>query len=223
MRSLIRKLIPALILLFGSLCVNGQIVYYQGGYFEKTGGKWYEYRPQEHRGVHNYFDEVADEADRWVLDNGACQVALPKNPAKANVLLKMPGREWEYKYTALAATCPRCKGTGLTECAFCGGSKQAAVCNVCHGTRRRGDRICPFCEGKVHRECPACHGSGKKEICRTCGGRRVLSAREFARLDSIRAAVIDTIRAVEEQMRQYQQRLINAANPTSPATTQSTR
>lgn len=84
------------------ICANasGQKVNYKGGYFQKSGNKWYEYRPQEKKGIHNSFNQVSEDANWWVLDNGRCQVAIPKNPGKNNILIKMPGGQWQFKYTA---------------------------------------------------------------------------------------------------------------------------
>lgn len=135
-----------------------QRVDYDGGYFKKEGNKWYEYRPQEKSGIHNYFDQVDDQADWWVLDNKLCQVAIPKNPSKNNILIKMPGGDWKYKYTTKSNT----NATGRKTCEFCKGSGWCTSCKgsgISDGLMLWGKPVpCGLCGGK--KVCFKCAGKG---------------------------------------------------------------
>jgi len=94
-----------LMLLFAVVCVNAnaQKFYYEGGYFEKNGSKWFEYKPSQKDGVWNWFDEVDDQEYYYVIDNGNCQVAVPKSTSY-NFLIKLKGEtEWKFKYKSARA------------------------------------------------------------------------------------------------------------------------
>lgn len=85
---------------------NAQKFYYEGGYFEKNGEKWFEYKPTEKDGVWNQFTEVDNQENFYVIDNGLCQVAVPKSTSY-NFLIKLKGQsEWQFKYTSKKAEQP---------------------------------------------------------------------------------------------------------------------
>jgi len=89
-----------LALFFIVICVNtnAQKFYYEGGFFEKVGSKWYEYKPSQQNGVWNQFTEVDDQEYFYVIDNGLCQVAVPKSTSY-DFLIKLKGEtEWKFKY-----------------------------------------------------------------------------------------------------------------------------
>ncbi len=181
-----------IILFFCAIIATGQRVDYQGGYFEKVGNRWNEYRPQEKSGVHNYFNQIDDQKDWWVLDNGNCRVAIPKNPSVDNILIKLPGQDWKYKYTATgirnyhpnsnsnkSASANKTKSTNSNSNNSTSVNKTKSTkrndgrvtCEKCHGT---GTMTCPSCGGKGSKSrCILCHGTGRgigNMRCSTCGG-----------------------------------------------------
>lgn len=171
-----KKLFTFIFIILGVVFLQAQRVDYQGGYFKKEGNKWYEYRPQEKSGVHNYFNQVDDQADWWVLDNGLCKVAIPKNPSKNNILIKMPGGDWKYKYTATSIS------GYSTSASKNRTSKSTAAKNTNSAkskTNTAGRKTCELCKGSG--VCTSCKGSGvsdglmlwgKPVPCGLCGGKK---------------------------------------------------
>lgn len=95
-----KKSILLLALFFIVICVNtnAQKFYYEGGYFEKVGSKWYEYKPSQQDGVWNQFTEVDDQENFYVIDNGLCQVAVPKSTSYDFLIKLKSETEWKFKY-----------------------------------------------------------------------------------------------------------------------------
>ncbi len=80
----------------------GQKFYYDGGYFEKVGSKWFEYKPTEKDGVWNWFDEVTSSDDNfYVIDNGLCKIAVPKTPVNDFYIMMKGGSKWDFKYKSV--------------------------------------------------------------------------------------------------------------------------
>lgn len=101
--NVIRVLVIALMCLCG-LSAFAQKFYYDGGYFEKVGNKWFEYKPSQKEGVWNRFDQTDEpKAGFFVIDNGACKVAVPKSPDKDFYILLKGSNDWQWKYKSIPA------------------------------------------------------------------------------------------------------------------------
>ena len=102
-----------LIMVVANAAVYGQKFYYEGGYFEKVGGKWYEYKPEKKDGVWNWFTETGIHSDLfYIIDNGNCQVAVPKSPSN-DFLIKLKGSDqWQFKYKSVRASDSRSSAGG---------------------------------------------------------------------------------------------------------------
>lgn len=102
--SSILRFISVVLLLSVSTLAFAQKFYYEGGYFEKQGNKWYEYKPDQKAGVWNWFTETdASNDDFYIIDNGSCKVSVPKTPDKDFYILLKGQNDWKFKYKSTAA------------------------------------------------------------------------------------------------------------------------
>lgn len=103
--SIILRFISIALLLLVSSVTYAQRFYYEGGYFEKQGNKWYEYKPEQKAGVWNWFNETdATDDDFFIIDNGNCKVSVPKSPDK-DFYIQLKGRQdWQFKYKSVAVS-----------------------------------------------------------------------------------------------------------------------
>ena len=183
-------------ILMASISLPAQRVAYQGGYFEKKGDVWYEYKDGK-TGVHNHFNVYGEDDNFWTGWNGRCYIAIPKNPSKNNFLLRFPNGDWQFKYTAIAQysspsaadsrgassgrkLCPGCNGSGQQPCT---GNHSRPICTNCGGSGRivqpyYGTIVtCGMCWGKGYSECRLCNGTGKLR-CLACGGSGYMPTQE---------------------------------------------
>ena len=102
--SSILRLICVMLLISVSSMAFAQKFYYEGGYFEKQGNSWYEYKPDQKAGVWNRFNETRESNDDfYIIDNGNCKVSVPKHPDKDFYILLKGRNDWEFKYKSAAA------------------------------------------------------------------------------------------------------------------------
>lgn len=94
----------AILMLQSGLLALGQMFYYEGGYFEKKGNKWYEYKPSEKAEAWNWFDEVdASDANYYIIDNGNCKISVPKSPVNDFYIMLKGQSQWKFKYKSVEA------------------------------------------------------------------------------------------------------------------------
>lgn len=97
------SLLFLLSMLLPALPAVAQKFYYEGGYFEKNGTKWNEYKPQERTGVWNTFTETDSfDPSYYVIDNGLCKVAVPKSSSKDFLILLKGQDKWQFKYKSVS-------------------------------------------------------------------------------------------------------------------------
>lgn len=185
MKKVIHYSILIIIFFICTIASKGQRIDYKGGYFEKVGNRWNEYRPQEKSGIHNYFNQYSEDNKWWYVDNGSCQLALPKDPPTNNIWIRFPGnKEWQYKYKATGIrynnnsknnskpSTTRKSTTTASSNRSSNNNSGRTTCKTCNGT---GVMVCPSCDGHgKHSACIFCGGSGRGYIpgsrCNSCGG-----------------------------------------------------
>ncbi len=78
--------------------------YYDGGHFEKKGNYWIEFKESNSNKAVNWFTEVSSDKNFYVVDNGNCKIAIPKD-TKNNFLIQLKGSdEWKYLHKSKIAT-----------------------------------------------------------------------------------------------------------------------
>ncbi len=101
--SLLRFISTVLIVTVSTNIAYAQKFLYEGGYFEKKGDKWYEYKPDQKNGVWNWFNETDEGNDSsYIIDNGNCKVSVPKSPDKDFYILLKGETEWKFKYKSVS-------------------------------------------------------------------------------------------------------------------------
>lgn len=81
-------------------CFNSfaQRYHYEGGFFEKTGNQWHEFKDDNPNRAVNWFNEIGSDDNFYIADNGKCKIAIPKN-TQNNFLIQLNGHnDWTYKY-----------------------------------------------------------------------------------------------------------------------------
>lgn len=102
--AIITRLIIACLAMLCCIGTSAQKFYYDGGYFEKMGNQWYEYKPEQKAGVWNRFTQTdSTDNDYYIIDNGACKVAVPKTIGKDFLILLKGHDDWQFKYKSVAA------------------------------------------------------------------------------------------------------------------------
>lgn len=72
--------------------------YYEGGFFEKKGNTWYDYKDENPTKVVNSFKEISSDANFYVGDNGQFKVAIPKS-TNNDFLFQMKGsNKWKLMF-----------------------------------------------------------------------------------------------------------------------------
>lgn len=77
--------------------------YYEGGFFEKKGNKWYEYKDANPAKAVNWFTEQYADANFYVGDNGNCKIAIPKSTKNNFLLMYKNSDKWVFKYKSKQA------------------------------------------------------------------------------------------------------------------------
>lgn len=83
----VRYLLFLLFAFMSNYALCQQRHYYEGGFFEKKGKIWYEYKDTNPQKTVNWFTEAYDNDNFYVGDNGNCKIAIPKD-TKNNFLLQ---------------------------------------------------------------------------------------------------------------------------------------
>ena len=98
----VRYLLFLLFAFMSNYALCQQRHYYEGGFFEKKGKIWYEYKDTNPQKPVNWFTEAYDNDNFYVGDNGNCKIAIPKD-TKNNFLLQYKNsKEWVFKYRSKA-------------------------------------------------------------------------------------------------------------------------
>lgn len=88
------------IITFISFTLNAycQKCYYEGGFFEKKGQLWYEYKDAAPTKAVNWFTEIFEDDNFYVGDNGNCKIAIPKSSKNNFLLMHKNSDKWVFKY-----------------------------------------------------------------------------------------------------------------------------
>lgn len=81
-----------------AVSVFAQRHYYEGGFFEKKGNMWYEYKDTNPTKAVNWFTEQYTDANFYVGDNGNCKIAIPKSTNNNFLLMYKNSDKWVFKY-----------------------------------------------------------------------------------------------------------------------------
>ena len=86
---------------------TSMVCVYNGGYFIREGGAWYEYRPEDRpEGVWNTYTSYGDEPNYYNISNAQASVAIPKSTV--NDIYIFQNGEWQkvYDVTQIFDYCP---------------------------------------------------------------------------------------------------------------------
>lgn len=90
-----RRIVTIAIIFFAVISSFAQKYHYEGGFFEKKGNFWYDFKDENPDKIVNRFTQIESDVDYYYGDNGQFRVAIPKTKNKDFLFLRNGSDKWE--------------------------------------------------------------------------------------------------------------------------------